>query len=96
MSAITVTRFTVDPADIDALRAEHTALATAVKGAGIGLEDAWLGRVSETEWAGVWRWDSLASLRAARETPPAPELARAALALVESPTVDEIEVFDEH
>lgn len=96
MSAITITRFTVDPTDIDALRTEHTALVAAVKRADVGLEDAWLGRVSGTEWAGVWRWDSLVSLRAARETPPAPELARAAFALVESPTVDEIEIFDEH
>lgn len=95
MSAITVTRFTVDSTKIDALRAEHTALVAAVKQADVGLLDAWLGRVSDTEWAGVWRWDSLASLRAARGTPPAPEFARAAFALVESPTVDEIEVFDE-
>ena len=95
MSAITVTRFTVDPTNIDALRAEHAALVAAIKQAGAGLLDAWLGRVNDTEWAGVWRWNSVASLRAARETPPAPELAHAAFALVDNPTVDEIEVFDE-
>ena len=93
MSAITITRFTVDPTKLDALRAEHAALVAAIKQADVGLQDAWLGRVGDTEWAGVWRWDSIASLRAARETPPA--RAHAAFALVESPTVDEIEVFDE-
>lgn len=92
MSAITITRFTVDPANVDALRAEHAALVAAVKQADAGLEDVWLGRVSDTEWAGIWRWDSVASLQAARETPP--ERARAAFALVETPTVVEVEIFD--
>lgn len=95
MAAITVTRFTVDPTKIDALRAAHAALVTEIKQTDVGLDGAWLGRVSDTEWAGIWRWDTIAGLRAARENPPAPELARAAFALVELPTVDEIEVFDE-
>lgn len=95
MSAITVTTFTVDPGNVDALRAEHAALVAAVKQADAGLKGAWLGRISDTEWAGVWRWDTVASLRAARETPPAPERAHAAFALVENPTVEEIEIFDE-
>lgn len=94
MSAITVTQFTVDPSNIDALRTEHTALVAAVKQADVGLVEAWFGRVDDG-WAGVWRWDSLASLRSSRETPPAPEHARAAFSLVENATVIEIEVLDE-
>ena len=95
MSAITVTRFDVDPANVAELRVRHTALVTAVKQADRGLLNAWLGRIDDTHWVGVWFWSSAESLRAVRENQPAPELARAAFALVENPAVEEIEVFDE-
>jgi quinol monooxygenase YgiN len=95
MSVITVTRFTVDPSNAAALRDAHAALVTAMKQADTGLLETWLGRIGEAEWAAVWRWDRAASLQAARENLPAPELAQAAFALAGPPAVDEIHVVDE-
>lgn len=96
MSVITITRFTVTPSNVDALRTAHAALVTAMKQADIGLLDTQLGRIGDAEWAGIWHWDSAASLQAARADLPAPELAQAAFALTGPPMVEQIDVVDEH
>ncbi|THV41097.1 antibiotic biosynthesis monooxygenase [Glycomyces buryatensis] len=95
MSVITVTRFTVAPENVEELRSRHAALVADVKDTGAGLARAQFGRIDETSYVGIWRWDSAADLQAAREIPPAPEAAKAAFSLVTDATVDEIHVLDE-
>lgn len=96
MSVITVTRFQVDPSDADELRARHAALVSATRAAFPGLTEARLGRIDDSTWAGVWRWDSAATLRAAREAASADAAAAEAFALTRDITVDDIDVLDEH
>ncbi|SEU43700.1 antibiotic biosynthesis monooxygenase [Nonomuraea wenchangensis] len=96
MSVITVTRFQADPADAEELRARHAALVSATRAALPGLTEARLGRIDDSTWAGVWRWDSAASLQAARQAVPGDATAAAAFALTREATVDDIAVLDEH
>ncbi|MFD1544223.1 hypothetical protein [Nonomuraea guangzhouensis] len=46
-------------------------------------------------WVGVWRWDSAASLRAARQTLPGTTAATEAFAVAREVTAEDIEVLDE-
>ncbi|MHA5053520.1 antibiotic biosynthesis monooxygenase [Streptomyces sp. SD15] len=96
MSVITVTRFQIDPADAEQLRARHAALVAATRAAAPGLIEARLGRLDDETWVGIWRWDSAASLQTARQVVPGNAEATAAFALTREPTVDDIEVLDEH
>ncbi|GAA3609709.1 hypothetical protein GCM10022419_113420 [Nonomuraea rosea] len=97
MSAvITVTRFQIDPADAEQIRARHAALVAATRKAAPGLTEARLGRLSDETWVGIWRWDSAASLQAARQAVPGSAEATAAFALTREAGVDDIEIFDEH
>ncbi|MFC4114957.1 antibiotic biosynthesis monooxygenase [Nonomuraea zeae] len=96
MSVITVTRFQIDPADAEQLRARHAALVAAIRKTSPGLIEARLGRISDETWAGVWRWDSAASLQAARQAVPGSAEAAAAFALTREAGVDDIEILDEH
>jgi quinol monooxygenase YgiN len=95
MSVITFTRGQVDPSDVAELRSRHAELVEAVKRADAGLIEARFGRVDDSTWGAIWRWDSEANLAAARENPPAPELAGAAFSLVKDPVVDVLTVDDE-
>ncbi|WP_188188664.1 antibiotic biosynthesis monooxygenase [Nonomuraea sp. SYSU D8015] len=95
MSVITVTRFQIDPADADELRARHAALVAATRAAAPGLIEARLGRVDDTTWVGVWRWDSAAGLQTARQAVPGNAEASAAFALTREATAEDIEVLDE-
>ncbi|MER5321711.1 antibiotic biosynthesis monooxygenase [Streptosporangium roseum] len=96
MPIITVTRFQADPADADELRARHTALVSATRAALPGLTEARLGRLDDETWVGIWRWDSAASLRAARQAVPGNAEAAAAFSLTRDAAVEDIEVLDEH
>ncbi|MFG1616259.1 antibiotic biosynthesis monooxygenase [Nonomuraea wenchangensis] len=96
MSVITITRFQTDPADAEELRARHAALVSATRAALPGLTEARLGRIDDSTWVGVWRWDSAASLQAARQAVPGDATAAAAFALTREATVDDIAVLDEH
>ncbi|MER7617743.1 antibiotic biosynthesis monooxygenase [Nonomuraea wenchangensis] len=96
MSVVTVTRFQADPADAEELRARHAALVSATRAAFPGLTEARLGRIDDSTWVGVWRWDSAVSLQAARQAVPGDATAAAAFALTREATVDDIEVLDEH
>ncbi|MEU7004072.1 antibiotic biosynthesis monooxygenase [Nonomuraea sp. NPDC046570] len=96
MPVITVTRFQADPADAERLRARHAALVSATRAAVPGLTEARLGRIDDRTWVGVWRWDSAASLAAARQAVPGNAEAAAAFALTREAHVDDIEVLDEH
>lgn len=96
MSVITVTRFKADPADAEQVQARHAALVAAIRATQSGLTEARLGRLNDETWVGVWRWDSAASLRAARQAVPGDAAATQAFALTREATVDDIDVLDEH
>ncbi|MEV4577940.1 antibiotic biosynthesis monooxygenase [Nonomuraea jabiensis] len=95
MTVISVTRFQADPADAEQVQARHAALVTAIRATQPGLTEARLGRMDDETWVGVWRWDSAASLQAARQSAPATPAAAAAFALVRDVTAQDIEVLAE-
>ncbi|MGW1346948.1 hypothetical protein ACWCOV_38255 [Kribbella sp. NPDC002412] len=98
MSLIAVTRFeTVDTVEATEIRDRHTALVEAVRTATPGLTEARLGRLPDGQWVGVWRWDSMDTLKSVREFAPNLPEVKAAFALVRegSSAVEEIEVLDE-
>jgi quinol monooxygenase YgiN len=92
MSIISITRFQADPADAEQIRARHAALVTAVRAAQPGLTEARLGRLDDETWVGVWRWDSAASLQAARQSVSGTAAATEAFALVREVTAEDMEV----
>lgn len=96
MPVISVTRFQADPADAEQVRVRHTALVSAIRAAQSGLTEARLGRLDDETWVGVWRWDSAASLQAARQAAPRTPAATEAFALARDVTAEDIEVLDEH
>jgi quinol monooxygenase YgiN len=95
MSVISITRFQADPANADQVQARHAALVTAIRTTLPGLTEARLGRLSDETWVGVWRWDSAASLQAARQAAPGTAAATEAFALARDVTAEDIEVLAE-
>ena len=86
MSVLTITRVTARPADADELLARHATLVATQE----GLDDARIGRLDDTTWVAVWRWESAEALAAARRN-VGPEAA-AAFALTTEQSVEEIEL----
>ncbi|GLW96867.1 antibiotic biosynthesis monooxygenase [Microtetraspora sp. NBRC 16547] len=95
MPIISVTRFQADPADAEQVQARHAALVSAIRSVHPGLTEARLGRLDDETWVGVWRWDSAASLQAARQAAPGTPAAVAAFALARDVTAEDIEVLAE-
>ncbi|MBF8185263.1 antibiotic biosynthesis monooxygenase [Nonomuraea sp. K274] len=96
MPVISITRFQADAAGADEVRARHAALVAATRDALPGLTEARLGRLDDGTWVGVWRWDSAASLQAARQTIPPTAVGVAAFEVVREATGEDIEVLDEY
>jgi quinol monooxygenase YgiN len=95
MALISITRFQADPVDAEQVRAKHAALVTAVRAALPGLTEARLGQLGDGTWVGIWRWDSAASLQAARQAVPGTAAATEAFALVRDVTAEDLEVLAE-
>ncbi|MFF0869746.1 antibiotic biosynthesis monooxygenase [Nonomuraea sp. NPDC003560] len=95
MPVISVTRFQADPADAEEVQARHAALVTAIRATAPGLTEARLGRLDDDTWVGVWRWNSAAALRAARQAAPGTPAAVAAFEVVRDVTAQDIEVLAE-
>ncbi|MER5997531.1 antibiotic biosynthesis monooxygenase [Nonomuraea angiospora] len=95
MTVISVTRFQADPADAEQVQARHAALVTAIRAAQPGLTEARLGRLNDETWVGIWRWDSAASLQAARQAAPGTPAAVAAFAVARDVMAEDIEVLAE-
>lgn len=95
MALISVTRFQADPADAEQVRARHAALVTAVRATQPGLTEARLGRLNDETWVGIWRWDSAASLQAARQAAPGLAATTAAFAVAREATAEDLEILDE-
>lgn len=92
MSVITLTRVTVDPAHAGELVAAHAKLVSVLRAPESGLGAAEIGRLDQTTWIAVWRWETAAHLAAARKD-PTPEAA-AAFGLTTTQSVEQIEVPD--
>ncbi|MEU4511224.1 antibiotic biosynthesis monooxygenase [Nonomuraea wenchangensis] len=95
MTVISITRFQADPADAEQVQARHAALVTAIRAVQSGLTEARLGRIDGETWVGVWRWDSAASLQAARDAAPGTPAAAAAFAVARDVTAQDIEILAE-
>ena len=94
MAVLRLDRFTIDPASTAELLARHAALVAAAKDAFPGLLDAQLAKIDDESWLTIWRWDSLASAKAAiGEAPSIPE-AGAAFSLTKGLTVEFAEVLE--
>ncbi|OLT32413.1 hypothetical protein BJF79_36130 [Actinomadura sp. CNU-125] len=95
MSVIAITRFKSDPADADELRARHAALVTALRAELPGPSDAWLGRVDDESWVGVWRWASTEHMEAAQALAQSRPEAAAAFALAKDVTGEAFDLVDD-
>ena len=94
MTVLRLDRFTIDPAYAEELVARHEALVIAAKDAFPGLIEAQLAKVDDDAWLTVWRWDSLASAKAAIAEAPSIPQAGAAFSLAKGLTVEFAEVID--
>jgi hypothetical protein len=94
MAVVRLDRFTIDPADAGDLVARHAALVAVAKDAFPGLIEAQLAKVEDDGWLTVWRWDSLASAKAAMAEAPSIPQAGAAFSLAKGLTVEFAEVID--
>ncbi|OUC97423.1 antibiotic biosynthesis monooxygenase [Streptosporangium minutum] len=95
MSLISITRFHANPADAEQVQDRHAALVTEIRATLPGLTEARLGRLDDETWVGIWRWDSAASLQAARQAAPGTAAATEAFALVRDVTAEDVEVLAE-
>ncbi|WP_345475554.1 antibiotic biosynthesis monooxygenase [Actinoallomurus oryzae] len=89
---VVITRFKVDPANIEELKAKHDSLVSALRPVASGPREAELGRVDDQTWAVVWRWDTAEQLRTAQQNAQSvPEVA-AAFALISDVSGEAVEV----
>jgi hypothetical protein len=95
MSIIRITRFQLDPADVEEMLSRRAALISAVRDACAGPAEARLGRLDDESWMDVWTWDTAEDLRAALEAAPRLPAAGAAFALVKDATAEQAEIVDE-
>lgn len=95
MPVIRITRFQVDPANVDEMIDRRAALISAVRASLPGLTEARLARVGDQTWVDAWRWDSAECLRAALEAAPRLPEAGAAFALTWEVTAEQAEIVDE-
>jgi hypothetical protein len=65
MADIRIHRYTVDPADIEELRARRAKLIAAVRAAHHGLIDARLVRLDSGTFIDSWRWESAEQMQVA-------------------------------
>lgn len=92
---IAITRFKAKPEDSEEVKDRHATLASTVRSAVPGLEEARLGRTEDGTWVGVWRWDSQESLRKAQELAHSLPEAEKAFALASDVTGDTLELVQE-
>jgi heme-degrading monooxygenase HmoA len=94
MAVLRLDRFTIDPADTAELLTRHAALVAAAKDNFPGLLGAQLAKIDDESWLTVWRWDSLASAKAAVGEAPSIPGVGAAFSLTKDLTVEFAEVID--
>jgi quinol monooxygenase YgiN len=94
MADIRIHRYTVDPADIEELRARRAKLIAAVRAAHPGLIEARLVRLEGGRFIDSWRWASAEQMQAALAAAPFPE-AGPAWSLTRDATSEDGEIVDE-
>lgn len=92
MTVVRIDRFTVESDDAEELRARYAALREVASTAFPGLIDTQLAQADDGTWLSVWRWDSLASAKAAIAQAPSVPQAGAAFALAKGLTVEFAEI----
>jgi hypothetical protein len=95
MAIIRITRFEVDPANVEEMLSRRAALINAVRVSFSGPADACLARLGDESWMDVWKWESAEDLRAALEAAPRLPEAGAAFALTKDATAEQAEIVDE-
>ncbi|MCW2913714.1 MAG: hypothetical protein JWN52_1782 [Actinomycetia bacterium] len=95
MPVIRITRFVVQPADVELMLARRTDLITSVRAAYPGLTEARLARLDDQTWIDTWRWDSAATAQAALAGAPALPEAAAAFSLTRDATAEQADIVDE-
>jgi hypothetical protein len=94
MPVIRIHRYTVDPADIEELRARRTTLIDAIRVAFPGLIETRLVRLEDGTFIDAWRWESGEQMQAALAAAPFPE-AGPAWSLTREATSEDGEIVDE-
>lgn|SRR5689334_13072956 len=95
MALLRTTRFTADPADVDAMLERRRKLLETVRAGYAGPSATRLIRVDERTWVDSWRWDSAETMRAALEAAPSLPEAAAAFALTSDAAAENGEIVDE-
>ena len=97
MAVLRIDRFVINPNDATELVNRRNALVAAVRDAVPGLLESRLVKVDDSHWIDMWRWDNLASARAAASRAQAggfPEAA-AAFELASDVVTEFTEIVDE-
>ncbi len=94
MADIRIHRYTVDPADIEELRARRATLIAAIRADHPGLIEARLVRLADGTLMDSWRWDSAEHMQAALAAAPFPE-AGPAWSLTREATSEDGEIIEE-
>jgi hypothetical protein len=94
MADIRIHRYTVDPADVEELRARRGTLIDTVRAALPGLVETRLVRLEDGTFIDSWRWESAEHMQAAIAAAPFPG-AGAAWALTRGATSEDGEIVDE-
>ena len=89
---VAITRFKVDPANIEELKAKHEAMVSALRAAVSGPREAKLGRIDDQTWAVVWQWDTAEQLRMSQQQAPGTPEVAAAFALISDIEGEAVEV----
>jgi hypothetical protein len=95
MSVIRMTRFVVQPADVELMLDRRADLISAVRAAYPGLTEARLARLDDQTWIDMWCWDSAASVQTALAGAPALPEAAPAFSLTRDATAEQADIVDE-
>lgn len=95
MAVVRITRFSVDPANVEEMVNRRAKLVDAVRAAYPGLAEARLARLGDETWIDTWRWDSAANVEAALAGAPELPEAGQAFSVVRDASAELAEIVDE-
>lgn len=95
MTVVRITRFSVDPANVEEMVARRAKLIDAVRATFPGLAEARLARLGDETWIDTWRWDSAANVEAALAGAPELPEAGQAFSVLRDASAELAEIVDE-
>lgn len=97
MPVLRITRFEVEPAEVDEMLRRRSALLDAVRESCPGLTGTQVSRLDPRHWVDIWRWASSQEMAAALQAAASGRLPAAgpAFALTQNATAEVMEVVDE-